>query len=341
MKESKTSIDDWKALYDVAMEFKKIQCWEWMYDSDVFGVQNPANGEIGYCSVMGNLGEFFALGIYLGTEGLETYIRIRNGELEAGNIESLTSQKCLMASFEDRDALTDKDREIIKELGLKFRGHNEWPLFRDYTPGYYPWYMTKDQIQYMIISLQQAIEIAIRFKENRDILVSPDKESFFVRVPKKTKSGLQWKDSWLKPEPSEKPKKMLLKIEESSLEEIKSGIVKSGSTWEVDVFQTSMSVSEKAGERPYYPYMILFVDGEMGVPISFGFADQGNHIKEFIENFFESMEKLGVPSKIRVRRRETYEILEIIAGQLEIDLKLVKKLSKMEAVQDFVLGRMM
>ena len=340
MKELKPSIDDWKPLYDVMLEFRKLECWEWMYDSDVFGVQNPANGEIGYCSVMGNLGEFLALAVYIGTKGLETYIRVRDGEINAGDIELLTCQKCIMASFEDRNALKDKDRGIIKELGLKFRGHNEWPLFRDYTPGYYPWYLTKEQIPYLTMALQQTIKVAIRFKEDRDILVSPDKEDFLVRVPKKTKSGLQWKDEWLKPEPFENKQSLIPKIEESSLEEINANVERNDGIWEIDVFPAPMPVSEKVGERPYYPYMMLFVDGNVGVPFNFGFTNQQDHIKEFVDKFLNSILQFGIPSEVLVRSRKVYEILIAIAEQLDIELTAVKKLKKMETVQDFVMRRM-
>jgi hypothetical protein len=339
MKELKPSIDDWKPLYDVMLEFRKLECWEWMYDSDVFGIQNPANGEIGYCSVMGNLGEFLALAVYIGTEGLETYIRVRDGEIGAGDIELLTCQKCIMASFEDRNALTDKDRGIIKELGLKFRGHNEWSLFRDYTPGYYPWYLTKEQIPYLTMALQQTIEVAIRFKKDRDILVSPDKDNFLVRVPKKTKSGLQWKDEWLKPEPFEGTQNLVPKIEESSLKEIKANVKRNNMLWEIDVFLAPMPISEKGGERPYYPYMTLLVDGNMGVPLDFGLTAPWNYKEQFVDKFVNSIIRFGIPSEVMVRSREVYELLEIIVKQLDIKLTAMKELPKMDKVQDFVLRR--
>ena len=245
-----------------------------------------------------------------------------------------------MASFEDRNALTDKDRGIIKELGLKFRGSMEWPLFRDYTPGYYPWYLNSDQIQYLTLALQQTIEIAIRFKENRDILISPDKESILVRVPKKTKSGLQWKDEWLKPEPFENQQSLIPKIEESALEEIIANVETNDGIWEIDVFLAPMPVGEKGGERPYYPYMILFVDGNMGVPLNFGITKQQDHVKEFVDKFLNTILQFGIPSEILVRSRKVYEILRVIAEQLDIELTAVKKLEKMEAVQNFVMRRM-
>ena len=37
------TIQDWKNLFDAALKFKKIAPWQWMWDSDIFGVQNPAN----------------------------------------------------------------------------------------------------------------------------------------------------------------------------------------------------------------------------------------------------------------------------------------------------------
>ena len=48
---------------------------------DIFGVGNPRIGEIGYCCVLGKMGEVFGLVAYLGTEELEGYLRIQSEEI--------------------------------------------------------------------------------------------------------------------------------------------------------------------------------------------------------------------------------------------------------------------
>jgi hypothetical protein len=45
------SHQDLKALYSAAIEFKNAAPWDWMHDSDLFGVKDPVSGETGYCQV--------------------------------------------------------------------------------------------------------------------------------------------------------------------------------------------------------------------------------------------------------------------------------------------------
>ena len=41
MPESTPTLSEWRKLYQAAIRLKEIAPWEWMTETDVFGVQNP------------------------------------------------------------------------------------------------------------------------------------------------------------------------------------------------------------------------------------------------------------------------------------------------------------
>ncbi len=334
MKESQPSINDWQRLYDAAVEFKKLKCWEWVLDSNTFGVQNPSNDEIGYCCITGYLGQHFALVVYLGTEGLEIYLKAKSGRVLENPLEIFVNQKCLMASFEDRETLSKEDREVIKKLGLRFRGQNQWPQFRSYQPGYPPWELTRDEAEYLTLSLQQAIEISLRFKENPDILTSPEKSRYLVRVPEKVDDGYRWTDEWLEPDPlEEEPEAAIPPINEIRLQRIKKTIKRRGGSWEIDFFFTPTPVEDGEG-RPYYPYAVLHVDSHQGIVLNANMmkpADYGTEIPNSLMSVIENAQV--IPNEILVKKERTLELLNLIASRLGIRMKLMNRLEMLEQAQ--------
>jgi hypothetical protein len=114
-------IREWRGLYESAIRVKEISPWEWMTETDVFGVRSPESGELGFVSVMGLLGEHYAVSLYLGSEGIHGFLDLQ----EMGPFAdpgALIQIPQIQASFENREELEKRDREIIKDLGLKFRG---------------------------------------------------------------------------------------------------------------------------------------------------------------------------------------------------------------------------
>ena len=53
--------DEWSRLYQAAIRIKEMAPWEWMSEMDIFGVRNPETDETGYVSIMGALGEHYAV----------------------------------------------------------------------------------------------------------------------------------------------------------------------------------------------------------------------------------------------------------------------------------------
>ena len=52
-----TSLEEWVKLFKITERFKEVSPWQWIANEDIFAVVNPQNGEIGYCSILGNGGQ--------------------------------------------------------------------------------------------------------------------------------------------------------------------------------------------------------------------------------------------------------------------------------------------
>jgi len=333
MKEKSPTTADWQALYQAAQEFKEIEAWTWMYDSDVFGVQDPVTGEIGYCCIMGNLGEMFALAVYLGSEGLESYMRVASGPSvdPSEALETVLRQKCLMASFGAREELMKEDRQVLKRLGLKFRGRTAWPLFRSYRPAYHPWLLTADEARFLTLALQQARGVCLRFSDDPALFEPPQEDLWFVRVPEEADEGLIWTDAWLEPALLEDEYLPDVPIDELRLARLKKEAQFMDAIWEMDFFLSPSAVQEERGERPYYPYMTMTVDHRSGFIFNTDLTSPETYLEEFPWRFLALAERLKkLPIELWVKREDAYDLLEPFTSRLGIELYLVDELEALE-----------
>ncbi len=331
MEENNVTLGQWRELYKAVIELKKLRPWEWMWDSEIFGVQDPESGEIGYCCVMGRAGEHYALAVYDGTEGLNGYWKVRSGEVGSRSADAMYCQKCLMVSFEDRDYLEQKDRKIIKRLELKFRGDNAWPMFRNWTPGYLPWFITPEEARYILHLIPQVIDVTGRFKEDLTLLIPPVPGQYLVRVPRLGPDGLIWEDEWKEPARLSEP--MAISSDISTLEKIQETIPLSSNIWEIDYFYILKPVRENQ-ERPYFPRMMLCADHGTGMILFFHMAEISSRGREeFIEEFIGKLENFeALPGKILVKENG-FALLESIAVKLGIAIKKVPDLPVMNEVR--------
>lgn len=338
------TLEEWSSLYEAAAAFKEAGCWEWMYDDDLFGVMDPETGEIAYCCIMGNLGEHYALGAYLGAEGLNSILEILSSDAEdeedAYFPDSFFKQKCLMASFRNRDELAKEDREIIKKLGLKFRGNNNWPLFRSYEPGLFPWFLNARECRFLTVALQQSLEVALRCRRDKAILEHEKPFTFLVRVPEKEGERIVWSDRYLEASLPVKEYISFTIADELYLKKIVKSLRRGKDIWEAEAFWVPYPVQEAKNKRPYYPVVFLIVDRTSGLILGHELL---KNLQEdgysCINLLLKVVSKGGLaPSRIVVRRQETYCLLEKACRQLEIPLEKVERLKVIPAVREEMLN---
>lgn len=322
MKDNNISLADYKKIYEAASRFQKAELWNHMYDSDLFGVRNPETGEIGYCCIMGNLGSFFALGVYRGTEGLlgHYHLQEHGDSMFSGDREGLDhpleSQYCLMASFEDRSSLQKEDLSIIKDLGLKFRGSNNWPSFRSHVPCHFPWFLTKEEIIFLTLALEQACDVGLRYKENSKLLTHPkNSELFLVR---ELNNGV-WEDSWDCPSKEELEKKYIPSINQDQVDKLLWQKLPKEGTWILDCFLLPMPIDEK--KPPRCPYLCPFMTPEgQAINAEIFNKDASEGLAEVFMNFCTKSQQL--PEHVIVATERSYAYLAPLAEKFSFTLEL-------------------
>lgn len=332
MNQLSSTSEQWIDLYETAAAFKKAECWSYFTNGHIFGVENPLNGEIGYCCIMGNGGELYGLAVYLGTEGLEALIGMMSGELK---IDPMFSHHCLMLSFDSRDELYPAERKQIKELGLKFRGAYAWPTFRLYEPGFLPWPIQNGgDVQFLRLVLQQAMEVVQAFKFDPDAIMDGEANAFLTRVSNRDLQHLVWSDQWIVPKPLVKANVLTPNpIDELRLVKIKRSLKGYVGIWEIDCSYAPMPINE--GDRPYYPMMGLIVDQESEQILRFGLSEKSGAPDKMVELFLEIIEQAQViPKEIWFCSEELLHYLRQILNSFEIQAYLTSELPALQEAKE-------
>ncbi len=320
------TLDQWRRLYQIAMQFKELACWDWMYDDDVFGVEDPETGEIAFCTIMGNAGQHYAIAGYLGKEGLNCIKQMQEGPDPEIDADLGFSQKCLMCSFEDREFTKPQDRKLIKELALTFRGRDAWPVFRDFQPGLEPWYLTDVQCQFLTLIIEQAMDVANWCRTDKSLISSETEDRYLIRRSKKSRNGeLTWYNEYQEIESSPSYVSFVLS-DEIKVNQL-SKLSKSRSLiLEVDTFFLPNLIND--GERPYFAKACMIVDGKkgqiLGIEMIRNTNTEGYKLLEYIEKIITSKQKR--PAVVYVSKLETFYLISDFCKQLGIELDLRKHL---------------
>lgn len=337
MDENTPANEEWRGLYEAAVRVKEMAPWEWMTEAHVFGVQDPETCEIGFVSVMGMLGEYYAISLYPNPEALYSFWMIQ----EAGsdiNPDALLEIPQVHASFEDRGDLENKDREVIKELGLKFRGRKEWPMFRSYQPGFAPWYVEAEEARLLTRALNQLTDVAPRFFEDPSLLEPHGDESYLVRVPREADGALVWEDSRMEvPPPELSP--IDIEIDFRAFHDLE-GLARGGEL-EMDFFMLPTPIME-GKDRPFFPYMLLTVDADSGMVLGHDLltADPSLEamwasIPQAVADQFAATKI--VPEKVTAGSEPLYGLLQPLAESFDFELEYSDTLLVLDQLRDLML----
>ncbi len=342
-KPNEPTLDQWRVLYDLAARIKKMEPWEWMTESDIFGIRDPLTNEIGFVSVMGLLGEHVAIAFYPTAAATRQFLQIEeDAEIGDGDIDptKLLEIPKLELSFEDADLIEKDDKAIHKKLGLKFRGPQGYTLFRSHAAGMFPWFLTADEAHLMTLVLEQLLEVAARCEKN-DELLFPDEEvsldsRYLVREPN---AQGEWHDTAQKI-PAVTTTKPRHELSAESLAALNK-LPRADRAVEIELQMTPFPTADQKGERPCFPYMLLVADEQSGMLLAMELLEPRPSLEALFARIppllaDKFIEAGAIPQRLRVRSDRVGDLLEPLAEQLHIHLRQSAKLKAIDNAMGFL-----
>lgn len=328
------SSETWLGLYQAAFKFYEIVPWDWMYDSDIFGVQNPETGEIAYCCVLGAGGSCYGLVAYRGAEGLDLHQKIQNHEIKTE--DAIFAQNALFLEFAPKKVLDKVDRNVIESLGIKSLKQGRWPHFRNHSPGFYPWYLTEEEARFLTLVIRRACLLAVKFGEDHAVLEPDQPGQILVDTPEKKGGELKWSLKWDRPRPvaSDDGQGPLLSFDEVHLKRVASGHRPQQGAWEAAHFYLHSVIGDR--DRPYYARMTLIADRDSGFILGSSiFPPESDPDSELLKGILTSAEKYRLlPEKIFVKEKSTLRLLDRPISMLGVKLHHAKRLRAIEEAKN-------
>ena len=321
------SAEDCRSLFERMGQLRTLAPWDWMEETDLFGVQDPETGEIGFVSIMGMAGEHYAVAVYQGARGLYGFWHMQ----ETGPFlepQDMFNTPQLQASFEDREMLEKGDLSLIRALGLKYRGRNAWPMFRSYRPGYAPWYIEPAEARFLAHVLGQVQQVAPRVRQNPDILEPGGDTDYLVRTAQKLNDDWVWRDEMrsIAPPPLIG---LTIEIDPELLAALKQ-LPKERYKLEADFFMSPAMVGAK-NERPYFPYILMMLDATHDVILGMEMLSPVPALEQMWGQVgltaLRMLARTGaLPTEIRIRDALLYGMLVPFAKELHFKVTRVQRL---------------
>lgn len=134
-------------------------------------------------------------------------------------------------------------------------------MFRSYRPGFFPWFLEGEEARSLAEALEQLLDVAPRFGEDRALL-APDDQNYLVCVSSQAGGTTVWEDEVIEVPPPE-PALIRIEISPEELEDLER-LPRSGHELEMDLFMLPLPIQEEKEARPMFPYMLLTVETGSG-----------------------------------------------------------------------------
>ena len=330
-----------KDLYKLAFQYLETELWKTLWDNQIFSVKF-SDGEIGYCCVMGAAGEFCGLGIYIGEEGINSYLKMASGDfMGIDETEIKFSQHCIMCSFAkssqiDR-AFQLKIRTSLKNAGYDLKQIKLYPMFEKFLKYHLPTTNINEiDKQHFVEALYACIEVAnkLKVKSIDELHLTNDRELFNKTIPYlicKKDGSYTWRTKKL-------PKDIFIDCCNAQdynpllVQKIKN-MKSTDNTWLCGIFRFHSPVKDEEG-IPYFPLVQVLLDENSEFMYNMQICKfEEKEESVFSNKFFEIIKEYGKPKKIILTDIRSAVIYNHLLQELGIDFEYQPNLKSINRVK--------
>lgn len=313
----------WQQIYSLCDELFSLKPWTILYEDDLFAVESPESGNVYFISIMGSNEEVYALAAYEGAEALYQFWDLHNGEIELPP-ENIMLIPHMMVSLDNRENIPEKQRSVIKQLGLKYRGKQAWPNIERIIPAYLPDIPDDSLLHDLVFILEQSIHIIKRATKNKDLIYNEThhEDEYLFREAKTDNGQRVWKDVYKRvPVPTREEKISYSKDKLNSFKKLPEG----KNELEMDFVMIPAPTKEKGG-APYFPFVLIIVDPNEGMILDFEMLspqpDFPSMLSRLPDTIFEKFIKTGKrPGKISYKSPYIEGIMGWIEKETEQEME--------------------
>ena len=314
-------LETWRELYSAAIKLDGLAPWKRIQDFNIFALEGSKSKELGFCNFKGRNNDYHTFFVYPDLVGLNNFYDFIHFNGNYVN-HMYFRQKGLQVAYLNRSALGKDELNIIKKLGLNFRGKNSWPVFLKYESEVLPHPLeTEQDAHYFIDALELATEVALNLEKYEAKLTAKDEMYLTFKRIKKDKAQ-QWQSKLVDLSNAfNNPNFPKMPFNQIKLELLAQTLPQTDDSWIADYMLLPIPVLEPDINRnPFFLRGFMVVDEMSEIILHQRNFNKSEYAAGIANEFLNAIESIGsVPESLTVTNVDTWHYLEPLTERLEID----------------------
>lgn len=326
------ALQAWGKLYETATRIKERKPWEEFWEMDLIGIQEEEGKKPIFFNILGKEEKGYGIVVYEGYEGLnDFFLLLEKEKLNVSSEYVLFSQNCLAAYWGSREEMLEEQRQMIKELGYKYYGKDQWLYFMSHCRGYFPYMLDEEEVNRMagyLSLLEQALvcweqdPVSVDFEHGNIYLYFYDKKQEQWVGKEQTLPFMDYQISYLEI------------TDEKLMEELRQAR-RGGYRLEAELSFSNMLDKERTKGRVLNRKMCLIADADSRRMLKADLMEQEAQAEEWlIQYVIDFILGQGAPEEIQVSNGIVAAILEQVCSLAGITITQVEKLPAISGFLD-------